>query len=468
MTELLQSTSVGTSPTRRDGVPKVLGHAVYAFEHQLEGAVYMHPIQATIAHGQITSIDAASASNMKGVLNVLTHENAPSLAADGDAELRILQDRRVAFHGQIIGGVIAETSEIAREAAAQVTVAYAQQPPDVLLRADHPNLYAPEHVNPAFPTDTTDGDLDSAMRGASVTIDQTYSTPMEHNNPMEPHATIAVHDGASLTLYDSTQSVHSVLEVIAALFELEPDAVRVISPYVGGGFGSKGTPHAHIVLAALGALMVRGRPVKLALTRQQMFALVGYRTPTIQRIRLGADRDGRLHAISNDVVEQTSKLKEFAEQTAVPTRMMYSSRTRRTSHRLVPLDVAVPSWMRAPGECPGMFAPEIAMDELAERCGIDPIELRLRNEPDVDPESGKPWSTRRLAECLRDGARQFGWQERNAIPGSSSRGHWRVGYGVASATYPVNRIPGSAVTITATADGRYRVAIGAADIGQGT
>jgi xanthine dehydrogenase YagR molybdenum-binding subunit len=203
------------------------------------------------------------------------------------------------------------------------------------------------------------------------------------------------------------------------------------------------------------------------MTRQQMFALVGYRTPTIQRIRLGANDDGRLLAISHEVIEQTSRIKEFAEQTAVATRMMYASPNRLTSHRLARLDVAVPSWMRAPGESPGMFAPEVALDELAERCGVDPIELRVRNEPETDPDTGNPWSSRRLVECLREGADRFGWDQRDPTPASVRRDGWLVGCGVASSTYPVNAIPGSVARIRFDAD-RYTVSIGSADMGQGS
>ena len=244
--------------------------------------------------------------------------------------------------------MIADSSEAAREAAARVRVSYDQQPHDVVLRPDHPDLYAPEKVNPSFPTDTSEGDVEMALRDAAFTVEETYSTPMQHNNPMEPHATIAVHDGSSLTLFDSTQGVHPVRQTIAPLFGLEPEQVRVISPFVGGGFGSKGTPHAHIVLAGLAALAHLGRPVKLALTRQQMFALVGYRTPTIQRVRLGADETGRLQAISHQAYELTSKLKEFAEQTAVVTRMMYASPNRLTAT----------GWRRSMFQCrPGCAPP---------------------------------------------------------------------------------------------------------------
>jgi xanthine dehydrogenase YagR molybdenum-binding subunit len=258
-----------------------------------------------------------------------------------------------------------------------------------------------------------------------------------------------------------------VRTTLAPIFGLAADRVRVIAPHVGGGFGSKGGPHAHNVLAALAAKAVPGRPVKLALTRQQMFSLVGYRTPTIQRIRLGADRQGRLTAIAHDVIEMTARFKEFAEQTAVPTRMMYATPARRTTHRLVALDVPVPSWMRAPGETPGMFAAEVAMDELAVACGIDPIELRVRNEPATEPESGKPWSGRNLVGCLRDGARRFGWDQRDPTPAIRRREGWLVGIGVASSTYPRYALPGSTCSIRYDGD-RFVVRIGAADIGTGT
>jgi xanthine dehydrogenase YagR molybdenum-binding subunit len=468
VTDVLQTGAIGASPARIEGDLKVTGAAAYAFEQPVESPRYMQPIQSTIARGTIAETDAAAAADIEGVVAVLTHQNAPRLHSDEQpGELFILQDPSVWFRGQLIGAVIADSSEIAREAAAHVGVRYDELPYDVVLRADHPDLYAPEQVNPAFATDTSTGDVEAAMLTAPITTDETYTTPMEHNTPMEPHATIAVFEGGSLTVYDSTQSVHGVRGTLAPLLDLDPDQVRVISPFVGGGFGSKGQVHANTVLAALGALHVPDRPVKLAMTRQQMFALVGYRTPTIQRVRLAATREGHLRAISHEVVEQTSRIKEFAEQTAVPTRIMYAAPNRLTTHRLVALDVPLPSWMRAPGEAPGMFGPEVAMDELAVSCGLDPIDLRIRNEPEVDPESGNPWSTRRLTDCLREGGARFGWELRDPTPGAGASGGWLLGTGVASATYPVNRMPGS-VAHVGFRDGIYTVQIGSADIGQGS
>lgn len=465
---LLEPRAIGSRLTRLDGPAKVTGAATYAYEQRVDDAVYLHPIQATVAHGRITAMDPAQALATDGVHAVLTPFDAPRLADDSDGDLTVLQDDQVHYRGQLIGGVIADSAETARHAAGLVAVTYAEASSDTELRADHPGLYAPDEVNSGYDTDTSVGDVDAALACADVTVDQTYTTPHEHNNPMEPHATIALWDGNELTLYDSTQGVHVVRKTLATTFGLEPEQIRVVAKNVGGGFGSKGAPHSHNVLAVMAAQRVPGRPVKLALTRQQMFDVVGYRTPTIQRVRLGASSDGTLTAIGHEVVEQTATVKEYAEQTATPSRMMYASPNRMTSHRLAKLDVAVPFWMRAPGECPGMYALEVAMDELATACGIDPIELRIRNEPDVDPETGNPWSDRRLVECLRTGADRFGWATRDPNPGTQRDGEWLIGTGVASSVYPAMVMPGNAARIEFTANGRYVVQIGAVDIGTGT
>jgi xanthine dehydrogenase YagR molybdenum-binding subunit len=412
-------------------------------------------------------MDTAAAEALDGVLAVLTPFNAERLASVEDAEYAVLQSTDVAFRGQLIGVVVAETSELAREVADGITVTYAELPHDSELRTDRTDLYAPEQVNAGHPTDVVDGDVEAAMRSAEVTLDHTYETQMLHNNPLEPHATTALWEPAGegfLTLWDSTQGVHPDRSAVSEVFGLEEERVRVVCPYVGGGFGSKGNPHANVMLATMAARALPGRPVKLALTRQQMFFLAGYRTPTIQRMRLAADHRGRLSAIAIDVVEQTSKIKEFAEQTGVPTRMMYAAPNRRSTHRLAPLDVPIPSWMRAPGECPGMFGPEVALDELAETLGIDPVELRVRNEPEVDPDTGKPWSSRHLVECLREGAQRFGWDQRRAT--GHRDGDWLVGYGVASSVYPTMRQATSTANIRFE-DGRYVAEIGAADLGTG-
>ncbi|MDX6620816.1 MAG: xanthine dehydrogenase YagR molybdenum-binding subunit, partial [Gaiellales bacterium] len=435
--------AIGTSLDRVEGRAKVVGEAVYAYEHERADTAYAVLVQSTIAKGELIALDTSAALATSGVIAIVSHENAPRLSA-AEGELSVLQSTRIQYRGQIVAAVVAESLEVAAQAAALVRAGYSEQTPDVELRSDHPRLYKPGKVNPSFPTDTSEGDLAAGLAAAAVVVDETYETPHLHNNPMEPHATLAVWNGdASLVLYDSTQGASPARDAIAKALGLQPEQVRVIAPHVGGGFGSKGTPRPHAIVAALAA-RVAGRPVKLATTRRQMFALTGYRTPTIQRLRLGATRDGRLTAIAHDVCEQTSTVAEFAEQTAVPTRMMYASPNRVTSHRLAALVVPTPSWMRAPGECPGMYALESAMDELALACGLDPIELRVRNEPREDPETGNPFSSRNLIACLRTGAERFGWADRALAPAVRRTGAWLAGVGVASSTYPARRRPSQA------------------------
>jgi xanthine dehydrogenase YagR molybdenum-binding subunit len=460
------TTSALGSPVQRvEAREKVTGAARYAYEHPREDAAYGWIVGATIARGEIVQVDPGPALAAPGVLAVLTHENAPELQPVADHELAVLQSPAVAYRGQIVAAVVAESAEAAREAAGLVRIDYAESGHDVLLRAGHPKLYKPDVVNPSFPTDTAVGDFDAAFGEAAIKVDATYTTAATHNNPMEPHATMAVWEAGGVTLYDSTQGAPAARDTIADVLGLERSQVRVISPHVGGGFGSKGTPRPHVVLAALCA-KVSGRPVKLAVTRQQMFDITGYRTPTIQRLRLGSDREGRMSAIGHDVVEQTSTVREFAEQTATATRIMYAAPNRRTSHRLAALDVPTPSWMRAPGECPGMFALESAIDELASACGVDPIELRARNEPEADPETGKPFSSRNLIACLQEGAARFGWAGRDPTPGGRRDGRWLIGTGVAASTYPAYQRPSGAFA-RAKPGGRFEVGVGAADIGTG-
>jgi xanthine dehydrogenase YagR molybdenum-binding subunit len=453
--------SVGLPLDRVEGREKVAGQARYAYEYEAEQVAYALGVGATIARGAVVSVDEGSALRLPGVLAVLWHGNAPRLGELDDGELALFQSPRVAYRNQWVAAVVAESFAAAQAAERALRLEYEVEEHDSLLTEDHARLYTPEKVNPGFPSDTADGDFDAAFAAAEVSVDRTYRTPAFHNNPMEPHATLAVWDGdGGLTLYDSNQGVQPVQQTVATAFGLEPARVRVIAPHVGGGFGSKGTPRPNAILAPMAAKVV-GRPVKVAVTRQQMFAVTGYRTPTIQRLRLGASRDGRLTSIGHDVVEQTSTVREFAEQTAVVTRMLYASPNRRTSHRLAALDVPTPSWMRAPGECPGTYALESAMDELARELELDPIELRIRNEPELDPETGNPFSTRNLVGCLREGAERFGWKER-----PRRDGRLLVGTGVAASTYPARRRPAQALA-RAEPDGTFVVRLMAADIGTG-
>jgi len=452
------TTPLGASLSRIEGREKVTGQAKYAYEFAPEGVAYAVIVQSTVAKGEITAVEAP---RLDGLLAVITHENAPALEAVADGELAVLQSARVAYRGQPVAVVVADAFEVARDAAAQLRIVYAAEPHDVRLRPDHPGFYKPDSVNGGYETDSVIGDAEQAFADAAFTHDATYSTPAHHNNPMEPHATTAFWEGGALTLHDSNQGVAPVRDTLAKLFGLAPEQVRVLSPHVGGGFGSKGTPRPNVVLAALAAKVVE-RPVKLTTTRHQQFALAGYRTPTLQRVRLGAGADGRLTAIIHEAFSQSSTIKEFTEQTTTPTRVMYAAANRRTTHRLTRLDVPTPSWMRAPGETPGMFALESAIDELAQAIGLDPVELRVRNEPDRDPENGKPWSSRHLVECLRQGAERFGWAQR----APRSDGQHLLGTGVACSTYPAYRAPNRA-SAESHDDGTFTVKVAASDIGTG-
>ncbi len=471
---------MGSDRVRVDAVAKVTGRATYAYEQDPEpdgDRLYAFLVQSRIARGRVVSIDAAAALAADGVRAVLDHTCAGPLSGE-DRELLVLQDDQVGFRGQVVAIVLATSLVQARHAASLLEVEYAAEPHEAVLHPDSDHLDKPDKVNPSYETDTDTGDVEAGLAEATHVVTERYTTPYEHNNPMEPHAVVALweQDGeggsTALRLWTSTQSVHGVRKTIAPLVGLEPEQVHVVAPYVGGGFGSKGLPHAHDVAAVLAARALPGTVVKLALTRQQMFALAGYRTATVSDLRLGADAEGRLTLVEHRVMEQTSRIKEYAEQTAVATRMMYASPAIRTAHRLDRLDVAVPSWMRAPGEMPGMFALETAMDELAQACGLDPIELRRRNEPAVDPESGKPWGDRRVLECLDLGAETFGWADRPADPRATRDGEWWVGTGCAAATYPAYLMPGNTARVRfdgAGPDGRaaWTVSIGAADIGTG-
>jgi xanthine dehydrogenase YagR molybdenum-binding subunit len=279
---------------------------------------------------------------------------------------------------------------------------------------------------------------------------------------MEPHASVALWESGRLSVHDSNQGSTLVRQTLAALFGLAPEQVTVVTEHVGGGFGSKGTPRQQVVLAVMAALHT-GRPVKLALPRRYLPA-IAHRAPTISHLRLGAGVDGRLVSLSHDVVTYSSTTAEFVEQAAVPARVMYGHPHSRTSHRLTRLDLPTPSWMRAPGECPGMFALETALDELAVACGVDPVELRLRNEPECEPDSGRPFSSRHLVECLREGARRFGWRDRAPRPGARREGRLLIGSGVAASTFPVLELPSTALA-HAGANGDIEIRVNATDIG---
>ncbi|MFD9812849.1 xanthine dehydrogenase family protein molybdopterin-binding subunit [Streptomyces sp. NPDC059080] len=456
---------LGAPAARREGRAKVTGAARYAAEHAPPHRVHAWPVPATVARGRITSVDTADALALPGVHAVLTHENAPRLEPPEDPAVAVLQGPAVPHRGWYVALAVADSLEVARAAAEAVRLTYAAEEYDVTLTPDHPGLYLPKEVNGGYPGTRERGDFDAAYAGALVTVDATYTLTALHNHPMEPHAATAWWDDGHLTVHDSTQGSTMARDDLAALFGLDRRDVTVVAEHVGGGFGSKGTLRPPAVLAAMAA-RVTGRPVTLALPRREMPAVVGHRAPTVQRVRLGAGADGVLTALAHEVATHTSTVKEFVEQAAVPARVMYTSPHSRTVHRVVALDVPSPSWMRAPGEAPGMYALESAMDELAVLLDLDPVELRLRNEPATEPDTGRPFSSRGLTQALREGADRFGWRPRDPRPGVRRDGDLLLGTGVAAATYPVLIFPSSAEAHAAP-DGGFRIRINATDIGTG-
>ncbi|TLS47821.1 xanthine dehydrogenase family protein molybdopterin-binding subunit [Streptomyces montanus] len=460
--------SVGTAHTRVEGRDKVTGAARYAAEIPFDELAHGWLVVSTITRGRIRSLETAPVLEMPGVLTVLHHQNASRVDADyigmlgtPDPTAAVFQHDRVPHMGWPVALVVAETPEQAREAAEALVVRYEDEPHDVAFSGERPDAYAAEGHMPAV---TEKGDLDSELAASAVVVDAEYTTPEEHHSPMEPHAATARWDGGRLEVLDSNQGTTWVQGELAKMFSLDPGSVRVRSEHVGGGFGSKGL-RAHQVAAVMAATALQ-RPVRVVLTRRQMFSLTGYRSPTTQRIRLGADADGRLRALEHRSLSLTSTVHEFVEPSAGVARVMYDADAHHTANRLVRLDVPTPTWMRAPGEAPGSFALEAALDELAEKCGIDPIELRTRNKPERGPVSGLPFSSHNLLACFQEGARRFGWTDRDPRPGLRRDGRWLLGTGTAAASFGAGAMPSTAVA-TAEADGTFTVRIAAADIGTG-
>ncbi|MFJ4293027.1 molybdopterin cofactor-binding domain-containing protein [Cupriavidus sp. NPDC089707] len=471
---------VGLPVDRVDGRLKVTGRATYAYEQRVAGAAppaYGYIVGATVARGRILAIDTRQARQAPGVLHVMTHLNAPAQPPFGpsvpptprDVFTRArpyLASDHVRYYDEPVALVVAETFEAARAAAALVQVRYQAAKGEFELAPRLAEAYKPPRTNAGFAPDSATGDFESAFSQAAVALDVTYATPYQSHNPMEPHATMAVWSDAGLTVYTGTQTVSNFQAGLAATLRIPPERVRIVSPFTGGGFGAKLIVHADTVLAALAARELR-RPVKIALTRQQMYANAGHRAAMSHRVRLGADRDGRLSAMAYEVWSATCRFEEFCEQTAVFARALYAAPHRTTRHRLVPVDLNRGEWMRSPGEAPGMQAFECAMDELAERLGLDPIELRVRNEPGREPETGLPYSTRNLVDCMRTGAGRFGWQRRRAAPRSVREGRWLVGMGMAAAIRP-NYLGAAAAQVAMDIRGRVTVRLDMTDIGTGT
>ncbi|MEU1146298.1 xanthine dehydrogenase family protein molybdopterin-binding subunit [Streptomyces sp. NPDC005863] len=461
------TSAVGTAHTRIEGLAKVTGAARYAGEIPFADLAHGWLVLSTIARGTVRSVETEPVLAMPGVLTVLHHGNAPRVDGDyvgmlgrPDPIVEMFQHDRVPFVGWPVALVVAETSEEAREAAEALVVHYDQEPHDVAFAAGRPGTYTPDGDGMR----KGKGDLDAQLAAATHLVDAEYTTPEEHHCAMEPHAATARWDGGRLEVVDSNQGSTWVADELAKLFSLDQASVRVTSEHVGGAFGSKGL-RVHQILAVM-ATTVLHRPVRVVLTRRQLFSLVGYRSPTTQRVRLGADPDGRLLAFDHQAQSLSSTVHEFVEESAGYGRSMYAADAHHTVNRLVRLDVPTPTYVRAPGEAPGSFAVESALDELAETCGMDPIALRVRNEPDVGPLSGLPFSSRNLLACYEEGARRFGWADRDPRPGVRREGRWLIGTGTAASTFPVLVAPSTAA-ITAEADGTFTVRITAADVGTG-
>jgi xanthine dehydrogenase YagR molybdenum-binding subunit len=463
---------LGEGVDRVDGRLKVTGKAEYAAEIPVANVAYAVIVGSAHATGRVSGVNAQNAERAPGVLRVLTHLNAPKLpGADVktgpiDRVLQLLQHDALLYNDQPVALVVADTLERAQAAARLVELRYEPGTAQTELVTALSAAYTPKTAGPRAAPDSSRGDLAQGLR-SPVRVEQTYTTPTQTHNPMEMHAVTAVWQGPDhLTVYDTSQGIFGARKKLATVFGLEEGNVRVISHYVGGGFGSKGSPWSHLALGALAARSV-SRPVKLMVTRQQMFSLVGHRPRTIQRLSLAATPDGRLTAIRHEVISETSRFDEFSEPSALQTRMLYHCPNVATSHRLVRLDIPSPTFMRAPGESTGTFALESAMDELAVAAKLDPLELRLRSYAERDLDEDKPWSSKHLRECYQRASQRFGWARRPLEPRSLREGRFLLGWGMATATYPA-RQSGASARASVLKDGTVLVQAGSQDIGTGT
>ena len=445
---------------RYDGFAKVTGRAKYAAEFPVENVAYAYVVQATIPSGTIASIDQGVAARAAGVHCIITPFNAPKVTVPGN--VNILQDTNVLFNGQPIAVVVARSLPEAVAAAKLLRIEYKQQPAKLDFNARLKDARAPKRGGGAAHR----GDPAASLAKAAVVIDQTYSTPIQNHNPMEPHATIASWDGDKLSVYDATQGISGAQGSLAHAFSIPPANVHVQCPFVGGGFGTKGYVWSHTILAAMAAKVAQ-RPVKLVLGREQMFGPVGSRPNTYQHIKLAASSDGKLLLQQHDSTCYTSLISDWIESAAAQTTLLYDSESLSTSHSLVDMNLGMGTWQRAPGEATGSVGLEIALDELAEKLNIDPIQLRLINYAEKDPRQGLPWSSKHLRECYTQAAERFGWSKRTQQPGQHREGNKLIGYGMATANYGAGRRPSSAV-VRFLPNGRVFVGVGTQDLGTGT
>jgi xanthine dehydrogenase YagR molybdenum-binding subunit len=463
--------NIGRPLTRRDGVLKVTGAAKYAADQHPPGLLYAVLVGSSIARGRVAHLDVAAAKAHPGVVEVITPANRPALAQDPDEKanplvfrLDLLQNDRVRYAGQPIAVVIAETLEAATEGARLLTPRYEVEPARVGLDASE--SFVPEAVGAGIPSQAHHGDVEAELAAAKTTITRTYETAEQFHNPMEPHAIVAQWDGDALSIDTPSQGMAMAKARLAELFGIAPDKVHIRSPFLGGGFGSKGMISGPQVLGAIAARVV-GRPVKLVLRRDQMFGPVGHRAATRQTLRLGTDRGGALVALDHHTKTMSSTYDDFFESASNVSQTLYASTAIATSHEGVRADIGTPLFMRAPGEASGSIALESAIDEIAHACGMDPLAFRIKNYAEVEPISGRPFSSKALHECYRQGAERFGWERRPLAPRQMrDRDGLLVGWGVGTATFPAILFAAQAKAVLRR-DGSGVMEIGAHDMGQG-
>ena len=461
-------------PVRYAGLAKVTGKARYAAEFSepfsKKDLAYAYIVQSTIPSGSVVSMDHAAAERSSGVLAVLTPFNAPKLPPGkpqppARRNLSLLQTKDVHYNGEPIAVIVARSLDEARAAAPLLNIKYKSTPARLDFMGRLNEARWPSQPGKDTPANHR-GDLAAAMSQASATIEQTYITPIQTHNPMEPHATIAWWEGDKLNVYNATQYISGDKQAYAKILGIPIDFVRIQCPYTGGGFGSKGSLWSHGPLAAMAAKAVN-RPVKLVLDRDQMFGPVGYRPCTVNKIKLAASSDGKLLAIRQDVVMTTSLMEDFTEHSGSPAKNLYASHANSVTEKMVDLNLGIGTFMRAPGESSGTAVLEIAMDELAEKLNLDPVQLRLVNYAENDPSHDRPWTAKHLRDCYRQASDRFGWSKRNPKPGQTTEGDLLIGYGMATATYPANRSAAQAV-VRILPGGKVFAGTGSQDLGTGT
>src|SRR6266446_2400514 len=468
---------VGRDTPRVDGPRKVSGLAQYTSDFHFSGMLYAVPVEATIANGRLLKLDTAAAEKMPGVRAIFHRENigpifrsVPERGFGGICEERRppFEDDIVRYYGQYVALAVADTFEAAKAAADAVRVTYEKQKPnvDTDLKADDEPDVVPTTVAPTRREQGKRGDPGGAFDTAPVKLDQTYVTPTETHNPLELHATTAVWEDSKLTLYESTQSIFNTRSVLAQMFGLPQEDVRVVTKFVGSGFGSKLWPWTHCPLAAAAARQL-GKPVKIVVSRKMMFQTVGHRPRTQQRVRLGATPDGKLVSLQHDYVLHQAILDDYHEDCGEATAFHYSVPNLRVEFGRARRNVGSPTSMRGPGAVPGLYATESAMNELADQLKIDPVQLRIINEPKMDESLGIPFSSRHMLECLQLGGEKFGWSKRTPEIGSMKRNGLRLGWGMAGCAWVAARFPAEA-NFQFRDDGTVRVACGTQDIGTGT